>query len=166
MKLHEKLFAEGDDYLIQERVTMAFEKYREGLRRLNEAYGEGSEESAYCFMQKQTELLKIADRAISSAHAPVEVDFPLKVYEKILSFHLPSSSFFEPKTKIKILNKIACCLRRLQRVDDGIVEVNKAIKLCNLYNLNGGESYSNLAVFLSEKGLHNKAFSTSEQAII
>lgn len=129
-------------------------------------YGSKSEDALGIFKAKQKQLLLRANSLLAKAVDEEDVNLPFQIFSKIAEFHVPTSPFFLPKTKVKLLNKIACCLRRFGRIQDGIKELEAAEKLCKLYDLNAGETYSNLGVMYSEKGLHKKSLKIAEQSVI
>lgn len=117
------------------------------------------------FSKKQEWLMQFAKRRIKTAMDDGDVAVALEVYERLLIFHSGGSLYKDPEIYNEILNHLACCYRRLNRLDDGLGYLKKSLNVCKGHNLNSGLTYTNMTAVYSQKGLSQKALKMSQLAV-
>ena len=144
---------------------MYFHPFFKGFDKLRKMTGKNSPLHHDIFHEKQHKILSKAKQLLRKAIEQDEVSAPMQIFEKMLYFHTSSSPYADPATHINILNNLACCFRRLDRLDDSVTNLKKALAICKAHRLNSGSTLTNLTAVYSQKGLTLKALKTSQLAI-
>ena len=171
-------FREADDFLEADFITKAFEKYHIRkcpsccrsfnfivFKKLQKMYGINSDIHKGIFRQKERELISMANKMLKAVIEDIDVNSPMKIFEKLETFHDVNSVYRNPETLVEILNHLACCHRRLSSTDVAIEILNRALTICKSSEVNSGVTFTNLSAVFSQKKLIKKAIQMSQRAI-
>lgn len=116
-------------------------------------YGVESEIQKNIFRQKERELINRANKMLKAAIEDIDVNSPMKIFEKLETFHQVNSVYRNPEVLVEILNHLACCHRRLSSADFAIEILNRALNICKSSEVNSGVTFTNLSAIFSQKKL-------------
>lgn len=120
-------------------------------------YGLNSDIHKTIFRQKERELINRANKMLKATIEDIDVNSPMKIFEKLEGFHEINSVYRDPEILVEILNHLACCHRRLASTDVGIEILNRALNICKANEVNSGVTFTNLSAIFSQKKLFKKA---------